>query len=145
MGVGSRSGIVGFRDLRVWQAGMDLVQCGYTVTAAFPTSEVYGLSAQIRRAAVSIPSNIAEGHGRQHRRDYAQFLSMAQGSRAELQTQIEITKRLGCIGDAEGRQVSADASTLSKQLHARQNTVERSPNSRSANPQPPNPNPTSGA
>ena len=89
--------VVSFRDLRVWQVGMDLVQHVYQLTAGFPPSESYGLVAQIRRAAVSIPSNIAEGHGRQHRRDYAQFLSMAQGSLAELETQLEIAHRLSYV------------------------------------------------
>ena len=79
-----------FRDLRVWQVGMDLVEAVYGLTRAFPTHETYGLISQIRRAAVSIASNIAEGHTRHHLNEYLQHLSIAQASLAELDTQLEI-------------------------------------------------------
>ena len=73
-----------FRDLRVWNIGMDLVEGVYCLTKAFPRHEVYGLASQMQRAAVPIPSNIAEGYVRQHRKEYLQHLSIAQASLAEL-------------------------------------------------------------
>ena len=89
-----------FRDLRVWQRAMDLVEMIYKVSVDFPRSETYGLTSQIRRAAISVPSNIAEGHSRKHTKEYLRFLSVAQGSLAELQTQIEIASRLGYGSEA---------------------------------------------
>ena len=82
------------RDLIVWQRAMDLVVGIYEITETFPKTEIYGLTSQIRRAAVSIPSNIAEGKNRDTRKDYRHFLMIAYGSGAELETQIEIAKRL---------------------------------------------------
>jgi|SRR5215813_5278252 len=75
----------GFGDLRVWQAAMDLVEMTYKVSVEFPRHETYGLTSQIRLSAISIPSNIAEGHSRHHTKEYLKFLSVAQGSLAELQ------------------------------------------------------------
>ncbi|MEK7452615.1 MAG: four helix bundle protein [Patescibacteria group bacterium] len=83
-----------YKDLIVWQRSMQLVENIYKITEKFPKEEIYGLTAQMRRSAVSIPSNIAEGSCRGTRKDYAQFLRMAYGSGAELETQIEIAKRL---------------------------------------------------
>ena len=79
-----------FRDLRVWQAAMDLVEQVYTLTQMFPKQEMYGLASQMQRAAVSIPSNIAEGHTRAYSKEYLHHLSIARASLAELQTQLEI-------------------------------------------------------
>ena len=76
-----------FKDLIVWQKSYKLVSEIYKITRNFPKEETYGLSQQIRRASVSIPSNIAEGYGRQHSKEYKQFLSMAYGSLCELETQ----------------------------------------------------------
>ena len=92
-----QSKIRSFRDLRVWQMGMDLVEETYRLTQDFPKDELYGLTGQMRRAAVSIPSNIAEGHAREYLKEYLQHISVAQGSLAELQTQAEIGTRLGYI------------------------------------------------
>lgn len=83
-----------YKDLIVWQKSMDLVIAVYESTDQFPGSELYGLTSQMRRNAISIPSNIAEGKRRGSRKDYRQFLIIAYGSGAELETQIEITKRL---------------------------------------------------
>jgi four helix bundle protein len=85
------------QDLVAWQEAMRLVEMVYRHTAAFPRREVFGLSAQIRRSAVSIPSNIAEGAGRNSPRELFQFLGVANGSLAELQTQLEIAVRLGYL------------------------------------------------
>ena len=83
-----------FRDLQVWQRAIQLSVAIYRLTKDFPCEEVYGLSSQIRRAAVSIPSNIAEGHGRLSTGEYRQFLGIARGSNFELQTQLEIAREL---------------------------------------------------
>ena len=83
-----------YKDLIVWQKSMDLVVEVYKLTEFFPKSEIYGLTSQIRRCAVSIPSNVAEGRRRGSKKDYRHFLIIAYGSGAELETQIEIAKRL---------------------------------------------------
>jgi four helix bundle protein len=81
--------------LEVWQDGMLLVELIYQLTASFPSDERFGLTFQIRKAAVSVPSNIAEGAARRSRAEYVQFLSIARGSLSELETQTLIAKRLG--------------------------------------------------
>lgn len=82
------SNINSFKDLSVWQKSMSLAKDVYEITRSLPKSEEYGLSSQIRRSAVSIPSNIAEGSKRGSTKDFCQFLRMAQGSAAELETQL---------------------------------------------------------
>jgi four helix bundle protein len=89
-----------FRDLQVWRLGKDLVLDVYDATRSFPREEMYGLVAQMRRAAVSIPSNIAEGFNRRHNREYRQFLYIALGSCAELETQTEVSSELGYLRPA---------------------------------------------
>lgn len=86
-----------YRDLIVWQVSMELVTNVYRVVETFPKHETYGLSSQMRRAAVSIPSNIAEGQGRNSRREFHQFLGQARGSLVELETQIMIGANLGYL------------------------------------------------
>jgi four helix bundle protein len=88
-----------FRDLEVWQMAMELTVAVYKLTQGFPREELFGLSAQLRRSAVSIPSNIAEGQGRLNTREFRQFLGVARGSNCELQTQLEIARALS-LGDA---------------------------------------------
>jgi four helix bundle protein len=83
-----------YRDLIVWQKSMNLVTEIYAVTRSFPSDELYGLTSQLRRCAVSTPSNIAEGYGRNSTSDYKRFLTIAVGSTFELQTQIEIAANL---------------------------------------------------
>jgi four helix bundle protein len=87
-------GIRNYRDLIVWQKAMDLVEKVYFATRKFPKDELYGLTNQLRRASVSIPSNIAEGQGRRTEKEYANFLSIARGSLNEVETQILIAERL---------------------------------------------------
>lgn len=89
------------RNLRVWQSAVDLVDDIYRATAKFPKEELYGLSGQMRRAAVSVPSNIAEGCARAGTKELIYFLNIASGSLSELDTQLEIAKRQGYIADAE--------------------------------------------
>lgn len=86
-----------YRDLLVWQKAMIIVTEVYGISQAFPSSEMYGLISQIRRCAVSIPSNIAEGYGRNSTADYRRFLQIAVGSLFELQTQMEIAHNLNYI------------------------------------------------
>jgi four helix bundle protein len=88
-----------FRDLQVWQRAIQLTVVIYRLTQGFPREEVYGLSSQIRRSAVSVPSNIAEGQGRLSVGEFRQFLGNARGSNHELQTQLEIARSLG-FGDS---------------------------------------------
>ncbi len=83
-----------YQDLIVWQKAVELVVEIYKLTKNFPKSETYGLISQMRRAAVAIPSNIAEGYRRRHTKEYLQFLSVANGSAAELETQIIVAKQL---------------------------------------------------
>ena len=84
----------GYRKLLVWQMAMNLVENIYQVTHEFPADERYGLTSQLRRAAVSVPSNIAEGYSRSHRGDYLRSLSIARGSLSEVQTQLVLAGRL---------------------------------------------------
>lgn len=90
-----------FKDLTVWQNAYHLTLEVYRITCAFPPSEQYGLTSQMKRASVSIPSNIAEGYKRQSRKEYLQFLSIANGSTGELETQLLLSRDLGflSIGD----------------------------------------------
>ncbi len=87
--------VTSYKDLKVWQRGIELSLAIYRLTAGFPVEERFGLVSQLRRAAVSIPSNIAEGYGRGTRKDYKQFLSIARGSTLEVQTQLLIARELG--------------------------------------------------
>jgi four helix bundle protein len=82
-----------YKDLKVWQKGIEVVDKIYSVTHSFPKDELYGLVSQMRRAAVSIPSNVAEGFVRQHAKEYKQFLYVSLGSCAELDTQLVIADR----------------------------------------------------
>jgi four helix bundle protein len=88
-------------ELKVWQEAMGLVTVIYRATSTFPADERWGLTGQMRRAAVSVPSNIAEGAGRSGIRDFCRFLTMARGSLAELETQVIIARNLGYMGDDE--------------------------------------------
>lgn len=82
------------KDLTVWQKSMDLVEQIYTITDKFPKSQLFGLTSQMQRAAVAIPSNIAEGAKRNHKAEYIQFLGVANGSAAELETQLILARKL---------------------------------------------------
>ncbi len=97
------SEIKSYRDLIVWQKSMDLVVASYEIAKKIPHQEIYGLIAQIQRAAVSIPANIAEGHGRRHTGDYIHHLSIARGSVLELETYFLIAQRLSYVGERDIR------------------------------------------
>lgn len=104
------------RDLRVWQRSVDIVITLYKVTEKFPKREDFNLTSQIRRAAVSIPSNIAEGRKRESRKMFKRFLSIACGSLAELQTQLEISERLGYISSKEMIPIGEELLIIEKML-----------------------------
>lgn len=87
----------GYRDLKVWQLGVEISLAIYKLTDGFPSREQYGLSSQLRRAAVSVSSNIAEGHSRGATKDLIRFLGIARGSVAEIETQLIISKNLGYV------------------------------------------------
>jgi four helix bundle protein len=125
--------IKSFRDLRVWQAGIDLVRNVYELSSSFPRSEAYGLSSQMQRAAVSIPSNIAEGHARESTKEYLQHLSIAQASLAELETQLEIAKQLNYISEEEATRLLEKMNSLGRQLFALRNALIN-PKARTASP-----------
>src|SRR3989344_2023077 len=86
-----------FRELIVWQKSMRLVLLVYRETKGYPRDELYGLTSQTRRAVIALPSNIAEGYARRHTKEYAQFINIAIGSGAELETQVEIANSLGYL------------------------------------------------
>jgi four helix bundle protein len=102
-----------FRDLRVWDEAMQLTEVVYEVTGRFPTAERFGLVSQLRRAAVSIPSCIAEGNARGSTKDYLRFLAMAKGSLAELQTQVLLAARLGFATQPEANRIQEKATSVS--------------------------------
>jgi four helix bundle protein len=104
-----------YRDLKVWQLGMDLVVAAYGCAKQLPKFEEYGLAAQIRRAAVSVPSNIAEGHGRR-RSGYLYFLSVAASSIRELETQLLLCVRLGYLGEEEADGILTMCASVGRML-----------------------------
>src|SRR5579863_6561689 len=107
-----------FRDLHIWRRSMELTVLIYRITGSFPREEVYGLTGQLRRCAVSIPSKIAEGQGRLNTREFSQFLGIARGSNCELQTQLEIARRLN-LGDPQLVKVAEDLShEIGKMIYA---------------------------
>ncbi len=130
------SAIKSFRDLRVWQAGMDLVEEVYLLTQLFPKHEMYGLASQMQRAAVSVPSNVAEGHTRAYSKEYLHHFSIARASLAELQTQLEIALRLKYCPRNQAEQLLARADSLGKQLFTLWNVLKRNTNPRSLTPDP---------
>jgi four helix bundle protein len=112
------SGIRSYQDLKVWKTGMQLVIASYRLTASFPKTEMFGLTGQIRRAAVSIPANIAEGHGRLHRGDYIRSLSIAMGSVQELETEVTLALHLGYAAPSDAAQVMRMSDEIGRMLGA---------------------------
>ena len=111
--------IKSYRELEIWQLSMELAEDIYKVLKTFPREELYGLSDQIRRAAVSVPSNIAEGFGRDSNNDFAHFVSIAKGSLFEVSTQLELASRLGYL--PSGTKFSPRLTTIGKKLTASRN------------------------
>lgn len=106
------------KDLIVWQKGVDLVLTVYQLTKGFPREEVYGLTSQVRRAAISIPSNIAEGRSRGTRKDFSQFLRIALGSGSELETQLLLAKRLSFITEIDYNKAVGQLEEVMEMLNA---------------------------
>lgn len=110
--------IKSYKDLFVWQKAIDLVIEIYRLTSYFPKTETYGLISQIRRAAVSIPSNIAEGRSRSTRKDFVQFLRIAGGAVAELETQLNISNKLSFVGLIDYNKASDELNKIMRMLNA---------------------------
>src|SRR5208282_4475358 len=115
--LGERGRIRSYRDLRVWQEGMDLAEACYRLTKRFPKDELFGMTSQIRRAATSIPANIAEGYGRDGKGDYIQFLRISQGSLKELETHLILCTRVRLLTESEAHDALAHCDRLGKMLH----------------------------
>jgi four helix bundle protein len=113
-----------YRDLRVWQGAMNLVDEIYTLTELFPKEERYALAQQLQRAAVSVPSNIAEGFGRSSTKDYRRFLAIARGSVYEIETQLEIARRRDYISSAEVVAATERATSVIKQINALRKSLD---------------------
>ncbi len=118
-----------YRDLVVWQKSMDLVVDVYRITEKFPKIEIYGIISQMRRSAVSIPSNIAEGSKRGGRKEYRNFTLIAYGSCVELKTQLEIAKRLEFVLQKEFDNVWIKLEEIDKMLYFLQKKLQRPPSS----------------
>jgi len=115
-----------YKDLQVWRKGMALVKEVYRITRAFPTVERFGLISQMRRAAVSVPSNIAEGQARRSTSEFIQFISQAEGSVAELDTQLILSEELGYCPVGEAAPAMELISELKKMLNALRRTLAKS-------------------
>ena len=115
-----------YRDLIAWQKAMDLVEMIYKATENFPKEEIYGLTAQIRRAAISIPSNIAEGQGRTSKKEFQNFLSIAHGSVREVETQVLIAQRLLYLPDDEVETVLKLAAEVGRLINGLLNSLSTS-------------------
>jgi four helix bundle protein len=128
-----------YRDLLVWQKGIDLVVIAYKATAAFPISETYGLTSQIRRAATSIPANIAEGYGRGSRKEYLQFLQIAQGSLKEIETHFIISEKLLYLTPSQTKRLLSDTDALGRILGGLIKKLKASSSAATPYTQPPTP------
>lgn len=121
-----------FTELRVWKNGMTLSVEVYKVTKSFPKEEMYGLTSQLRRAAVSIPSNIAEGKGYKSNRDYLRFLYIARGSCLELQSELMIARELGQLAVETTQTLLQQANVVGRELNALIASLEQSASAKSA-------------
>jgi four helix bundle protein len=113
-----------FRELRAWQLGMELAEQVYLLTDSFPKSETYGMTSQIRRSAISIPSNLAEGHGRTSSKEFLHFIAIAYGSICELETQILLSHRLKYINVNDSETVLALLIETSKTIRGLQKAIK---------------------
>ena len=113
----------GYRDLKVWQAAMCLAEEVYRLSGRFPKHEIYGLASQLQRSAVSLPSNIAEGHGRNSRKEFNHFLGIALGSLAELETQLILAQHLNYLTEEEISKALQNADEIGKMLKGLQKSL----------------------
>ena len=121
----SKKKVESYQDLVVWQKSMDLVVAAYRLVAALPSNERYELGAQIRRAAVSIPANIAEGFGRWHSKEFVHFLLIANGSLKELETHLLLAKRLDFFNSEQLNSPMALAQEIGRMLAALRRKLDR--------------------
>lgn len=105
------------RDLEVWQVAMSVAEQCYRLTQSLPREEMFGLTLQIRRAAASVPANIAEGYGRESKREYIQFLRIAQGSQKELETYLLLAARVGLASEEVIMSILTECERVGKMLH----------------------------
>jgi four helix bundle protein len=117
--------VKGYDDLIVWQRAMDLVEAVYKCSEQFPRKEMFGLTSQVRRAAVAIPSNIAEGQGRRTTRDFLHFLSIARGSLQDVETQILVGRRLNYINDEQNSTILSLVAEIGRLINALIGSLER--------------------
>jgi four helix bundle protein len=115
--------MAGYRDLKVWQASIQLAGDVYRLSAQFPKHETYGLTSQLQRSAVSLPSNIAEGQGRNSRKEFYHFLGIALVSLAELETQIILAQNFGYLTDEEISPVLQNADEIGKMIKGLQKSL----------------------
>ena len=117
--------IASYRDLKVWQEAMDVVEACYQLTHDFPREEAFGMTSQIRRSAASVPANIAEGYGRDGRREFVHFLRLAQGSLKELETHLLISQRVGLARSGEVELILEQTSRLGKMILTLYRTLQQ--------------------
>lgn len=118
-------GFNSFRDLVVWQRAMDLAQSCYEETKSFPRTETFGMTSQIRRAAASVPANIAEGHGREQTGVFIQFLRTAQGSLKELETHLLLCERVALLGGEASAALLRKSEEVGKMLRSLIRSLEQ--------------------
>jgi len=123
--MGPTTAIQSHKDLRVWREAMDLAEACYLLSAHFPRDEAYGLTAQARRSAVSIPANIAEGYGRENKGSYVQFLKVAQGSLKELETHLLLGERIGIVSTEATAPILERCETIGKMLNGLIRSLQR--------------------
>lgn len=117
--------IKSYRDLKVWEAAISLAEDVYHISSAFPKSETYGLTQQLRRASVSIPSNIAEGHARTSSKEFLHFISIAFGSLAEVETQLILAMRLGYLKQENQDLLLSHCGEVGRMLRGLQISISR--------------------
>ena len=117
MAESQRTRIRSYRELKIWQRSMDLTVQTYELTRRFPSEEKYGLSSQMRRAAASVPANIAEGQARRSKKEFLQMLSIARGSLAELETFVTLSERLGLIRRETSNSLLEDCAEINRMMN----------------------------
>ena len=122
---GKRTTVNSYRDLLIWQSANELAESCYSATNGFPGREIYGMSAQIRRAAASIAANIAEGYGREQRGSFIQFLRIAQGSLKELETHVILCERVGLMAEDSVARLLNHSDDLGRMLRAMIRSLQR--------------------
>ena len=119
------SEIKNYRDLKVWQQAMEVVVECYSLVKQFPSQELYGLTSQLRRAAISVPANIAEGHGRAYTKEYLRHISIAKGSLVELETHIQIAGRLNYCDENKLNELLEKTNSIGRMLTSLRKSITR--------------------